>query len=63
MNWTTYECMFATVVIAILSGMLAVVWHEATHPFEMVCVEPKVIAVTETATGVVVRCIDVEDEQ
>lgn len=63
MKCTPYEILVTTVVVAIVLVMITVVVAEADRPTELVCDEPQVIAVTETATGVVVRCGAVEGEQ
>jgi len=60
MKWTLYEIMIAGVTVAIVLAMIAVVVAEADRPPALVCDEPRIIAVTETATGVVVRCGAVE---
>lgn len=62
MKWTPYEIAIAGVIVAIVLAMIAVVVAEADRPAELICDEPQVIAVTETATGVVVRCGPVEGE-
>lgn len=62
MKWTPYEIVIAGVTVAIVLAMIAVVVAEADQPPALVCDEPQVIAVTETATGVVVRCGAVEGE-
>lgn len=62
MKCTPYEILVTTVVVAIVLAMIAVVVAEAGQPPALVCDEPQVIAVTETATGVVVRCGPVEGE-
>lgn len=61
MRWTPYDLLVTIVTVAIVLAMIAVVATEGQSP-SLVCDEPQVIAVTETATGVVVRCGPVEGE-
>ena len=62
MKWTPYEIAVAGVTVAIVLAMLAAVATEGSQTSSLVCDEPRIIAVTETATGVVVLCGGVEGE-
>lgn len=62
MKWTPYEIVVAIVTVAIVLAMLAVVAAEGPQTSSLVCDEPRIITVTETATGVVVLCGSVEGE-
>ena len=59
---STYEVVIAGVTVAIVLAMLAVVATEESSTHSLICDEPQIIAITETATGVVVRCGAVEGE-